>query len=355
MLKNKTLMVDSIVNEIRLQKHFFDFETEIKSIYFGGGTPSLLLTSEINTILNEINKNFKVDNSAEITLEANPDNLSIAYLNQLKTETSINRLSIGIQSFFEEDLKYMHRAHTASEAKQCIENAQNAGFHQLSVDLIYGTPTMGNELWKLNLQTVFDLQIPHISAYALTIEEKTSLAHNIKTKKISAPDEEQTVQQFSFLLSEMKKNGYMQYEISNFCKPPHFALHNTNYWKGIAYLGIGPSAHSFDGKKRYWNVANNAKYIKKLGLDELPNESETLSIQDQYNEYILTQIRTMWGIQLTVLHQRFGQEFSEHFLLEITPFISNNWVEVKNETYLLTDNGKLFCDYITENLFLQEE
>lgn len=342
-----------MLKEIRLQKKFFPDRTIIETIYFGGGTPSLLSTKEINVFINEIHNHYTISENAEITLEANPDDLSKPYLSALKKETAVNRFSIGVQSFFEEDLRYMNRAHNADEAKDCIKYAQEIGFENLSIDLIYGTPTMNNEHWAKNLQTAFDLKVPHISCYALTVEDKTALSDQIKKKKTTAPNDEQMVQQFSILLDEMNKRNYTHYEISNFCIAPHFAKHNTNYWKGIAYLGIGPSAHSYDGLKRYWNLANNTNYVKKINNNELANESEILSETDAYNEYVMTSIRTNYGVDKNIIQTKFSDEFREHFLLEISPFIANNWVIETNEIYTLTNSGKLFCDYITENLFIE--
>jgi oxygen-independent coproporphyrinogen-3 oxidase len=249
----------------------------------------------------------------------------------------------------------MHRAHNAAEAIHSIKHAQEIGFENLSVDLIYGTPTMSNENWKKNLQTVFDLKVPHISCYALTVEEKTVLASQIKKQKTVAPEDEKMAQQFSILLEEMNKHHYTHYEISNFCKEPHFAQHNTNYWKGISYLGIGPSAHSYDGVKRYWNIANNALYAKQLSQNMLTNECEILSKTDAYNEYVMTSIRTIFGTHLSKIKEDFEDEVEKHFLLEISPFRSNGWVKETDGIFTLTHSGKLFCDYITENLFLSNE
>ncbi|HOU47460.1 MAG TPA: coproporphyrinogen III oxidase, partial [Chitinophagales bacterium] len=229
---------------------------------------------------------------------------------------------------------------------------QQAGFDNLSIDLIYGTPTLSNEQWRKNLQTAFDLQVPHISCYALTVENKTALSAEIKKKKKAAVDDELMVQQFSILLEEIKRNGYLQYEISNFCKPPHFAQHNTNYWRGISYLGIGPSAHSFDGKIRYWNVSNNTIYINKIEANEPAYEQELLSERERYNEYVMTSLRTVFGVAVKKINHDFGDIYVRHFHLEIAPFIEKKWVECTDEIYTLTDLGKLFCDFITEELFI---
>lgn len=296
-----------------------------------------------------------MNQDAEITLEANPDDLNNDYLEQLKKETKINRLSIGVQSFLEEDLKYMNRAHNAQEAIDCIRLAKANGFNNLSIDLIYGTPSLSNEQWQKNLDILFDLDVTHVSCYALTVEEKTALHHAVKTKKTIAPDDEKTAQQFSILMDNMQQHHFLHYEISNFCKEPHFAKHNTNYWKGISYLGIGPSAHSFNGKQRFWNITNNAVYAKKISNHSLANESEILSATDRYNEYVMTSIRTVFGVDLNKIKADFGDDFSTHFLFEISPFIDNKWIVEANEIYTLTNTGKLFCDYITEHLFVEND
>ncbi|MBK6273594.1 MAG: radical SAM family heme chaperone HemW [Saprospirales bacterium] len=352
---HKNDVLKAMLHEIELQHNFFPTSTKIETIYFGGGTPSLLSVDEINTFTDKIKTIFDVVEHAEITLEANPDDITNDYLVQLKNKTSINRLSIGVQSFLEEDLLYMNRAHNAQEAIDCIRLAKQHGFHNLSVDLIYGTPSLSDEQWHKNLDILVDLDIAHVSCYALTVEEKTALHHSIKTKKISAPNDEKTARQFSILMDKMQQHKYTHYEISNFCKEPHFAKHNTNYWKGISYLGIGPSAHSFDGFKRYWNIANNAIYTKKILNNEFANESEVLSKTDSYNEYVMTSIRTVFGVDLSKIKQDFGDDFQHHFLFEISPFIDNKWIVNTNEIYTLTNSGKLFCDYITTHLFIENE
>ena len=355
LLKYKEDVLKAMLLEISQQAHFFLDKTSIDTIYFGGGTPSLLSAAEINEFIHQLQKYFSISENPEITLEANPDDLSKSYLSMLKKETPVNRFSIGVQSFFDEDLQYMNRAHCADDAINSIQYAQEIGFENLSVDLIYGTPTMNNERWEKNLQTVFDLHIPHLSCYALTVEEKTILATQIKQKKSTAPSDELMAQQFTILVEAMKLHGYTHYEISNFCKEPHFARHNTNYWKGIPYLGIGAAAHSFDGIKRYWNISNNTVYVNSILNNKTARESEVLSTTDAYNEYVMTSIRTVFGTDTSKIKQDFGVEYVQHFLVEISPFIENNWVVKSDTIYTLNDSGKLFCDYITENLFLSNE
>lgn len=353
--KYKEQVLQAMHLELEMRKDFFPDKTPIETIYFGGGTPSLLSTKEINAFTDHIRQLFAVADQPEITLEANPDDLTEKYLSALKQDTLINRFSIGIQSFLEEDLRYMNRAHNAEEAIRCIKNVQQAGFNNLSVDLIYGTPTLSNDQWRKHLQTVFDLNIPHISCYALTLEEKTALTNEVRKQKKVAPDDERMAQQFSILQEEMSLHQYTHYEISNFCREPHFAKHNTNYWKGIPYLGIGPSAHSYDGNNRYWNVANNAVYTKNIMDNQAAFECESLSAADRFNEYVMTSIRTMFGVDSDKITYEFGEDYLQHFLLEISPFISNQWVSKTDNIYTLTDAGKLFCDYITENIFIIEQ
>jgi oxygen-independent coproporphyrinogen-3 oxidase len=355
LIRYKEEVLKAMHQELEMRKSFFSSETIIESIYFGGGTPSLLTIDEINGFIQHIQQLFSVGTQAEITLEANPDDLTKEYLIQIKEQTIINRFSIGVQSFHEEDLQYMNRAHHASEALQCIQFAKQIGFHNLSIDLIYGTPTMNDEQWRQNLHTAFALDIPHISCYALTVEGKTALESEIKKHKKTAPTDERMVQQFSILLEEMQKHQYLQYEISNFCKEDFFAFHNTNYWKGIPYLGIGPSAHSYDGKNRYWNIANNTIYTQKIIAKEFSFETENLSKTNRYNEYIMTAIRTMYGVNSEKIKNDFGEEYLQHFMLEVSPFMDNKWIKNLNNIYTLTNVGKLFCDYISENLFIIED
>ncbi len=354
LLKSQDAVLQAMLKELENRQDFFSGETKIESIYFGGGTPSILPPSEIQKLIEKIHQLFTVSSNAEITLEANPDDLSREYLSTLKKDTPINRFSIGIQSFLDADLQYMHRAHHAEQAKNCIKTAQDVGFQNLSIDLIYGTPTMNNEQWQHNVQTAFDLQIPHLSCYALTVEVKTALANHIQKKKTIAPDEEQMVQQFSILMQAMRQQNYVHYEISNFAKESHFAVHNSNYWKGIPYLGIGAAAHSYDGKNRYWNIANNTIYVQKIKENKIAYETETLTNDNRYNEYVMTRIRTIFGVDAQTIKQDFGELYYAHFMLEISPFISNKWVVEDNGNYTLTDAGKIFCDYITENLFADD-
>lgn len=349
-LKYKTEMIDAITKEISLRKDYLP-ETNLKSIYFGGGTPSILNKSDLESIFSALSKNFTWDESTEITLEANPDDLTSSKLKDLK-DIGINRLSIGIQSFDQADLSYMNRAHNAQEAERCIKEAQDLGFENISADLIYGSPTTSNETWLLNMEKMVSYNIPHISAYCLTVEQETALHHFVKTGKSQPVDEAKATIQFDMLISHLEKHGYDHYEISNFGKPGKYAIHNTNYWLGIPYLGIGPAAHSFDGQStRSWNLSHNPKYIANLKGDTLPIEHEVLSEKEKYNEFVLIRLRTKWGIDLKTLNKSFHQ-FSNHFQKNISQFIDDGKIIKKDDSYVLTNQGKHLADRISMELFV---
>ena len=348
-LKMKASFVDALLTEIELRKSVFDQQT-INSIYFGGGTPSLLSEEDLNRIFATLFTSFSVSPLAEITLEANPDDLSLEKIKVLKN-TPINRLSIGIQSFRDEDLRFMKRAHNAKEALSSIKNCKQAGFTNLTIDLIYGTPGMDSSAWLENLNIAFDLDIPHISSYALTVEPNTELHHQILHQKVSNVDENQSAAQFEILTSQMKRNGYEQYEISNFCKPGAYSKHNSSYWKKDMYLGLGPSAHSFYDNKRLWNVSNNTKYVKSLAQNLLPLQEEVLSLEDRYNEYVMTSLRTKWGCSIAEIENNFSSELAVYFRNEIELYVSTENVLVKKEVYYLSEKGKLLADKIASDLF----
>jgi oxygen-independent coproporphyrinogen-3 oxidase len=352
-LKYKEEMLQAILKELDMQKDFFLNYDDINTIYLGGGTPSVLSVSELNLLFKKIYSEFTILGDSEITLEANPDNLTEEYIFDLKNYTPINRLSIGIQSFAEEDLRWMNRAHNAIEARSCIEFAQDADFDNLTVDLIYGTPTLSNEQWVKNLQIVYDYDIPHVSCYALTVEPKTALDNYIKKGKIGNVDEEQTARQFEILMDEMRRNGYVHYEISNFAQPDKYARHNSNYWLGEPYLGVGPSAHSYNGQKRQWNVANNGIYIRSLRDGKIPFTEEELTDTQRYNEYIMTTLRTIWGCDPSVISHKFGLKYLRYFNKKIVPFVQNNTVKTDGKLYFLTDAGKLLADNIAMELFFE--
>ena len=331
--------------EIEMRSH----QEKVETVYFGGGTPSLLSSSELNSIFEKIKACFIISSDAEITLEANPDDLTFEKIEFLK-QSPINRLSIGVQSFRDEDLRFMNRAHSADQALKSIKMCQEAGFN-LSIDLIYGTPGMTNEAWKSNLSTCFNLDVPHVSSYALTVEENTALYYQIAKSKSTPVSEKQSAAQFEILMLEMAKQGYEQYEISNFCKPNSYSIHNSSYWKKYHYLGFGPSAHSFIGSKRLWNVSNNVKYIKSLSENILPIQEETLTIQDQYNEYVMTSLRTIWGCSHSYLTEHFSDELGHYFKEGIRKYISSKDVKEIDGIYTLTTKGKLLADGIASDLF----
>lgn len=349
-LKSKDAFISSLIHEIELQKNYLGKNTLIETIYFGGGTPSLLSTDELDKIFKSLYANFSITKNAEITLEANPDDLSKTKLQELKL-SPINRLSIGIQSFFEEDLKLMNRAHTAQNAENCIKESQQAGFENLTVDLIYGTPGLSNTNWKKNLAKVFDLGIPHLSSYSLTVEEKTPLESHIKKGKVKPVDEEQSAEQFLILVAETTKNGYEQYEISNFCKPGFHSRHNSNYWKGVKYLGLGPSAHSFDGNSRQWNVSNNFRYIKSIAENKIPSEKEILTTEQKFNEYMMTGLRTSTGISLEKVSTEFGEDYLSKLLTEAKNYLDCSKIILKRNHLILTNSGKLIADRISSDFF----
>jgi len=347
--KLKSNFVEALLKEMSLRKEYLDGE-KIHSIYFGGGTPSLLSKEELKLIFDALYNLFDIDENAEITLEANPDDLNFEKLQVLKN-SPVNRLSIGIQSFREEDLLFMNRAHNAKEAYSVVTSCRAMGFDNLSIDLIYGTPGLSDEAWKENLQIAFDLGVSHISSYALTVEEKTALYQQIKKGLLAPVDEAQSADQFKILMSEMLKNGYEQYEISNFCLPGHYSRHNSSYWKKDKYLGLGPSAHSFHGDSRLWNVANNAIYIKAINAGELPFEEEVLSTIDAYNEYVMTSLRTVWGCDTKQIKKDFSEELASCFVEEAKAYLLDGHLEEKSGVYYLSQSGKLLADRIASDLF----
>ena len=349
-MKMKVAFVKAIIKEIELRKDVFANKL-ISSIYFGGGTPSLLSKEELDMIFEKLYKSFTIDADAEITLEANPEDLNFDKILQLK-DTPINRLSIGVQSFRDEDLKYMNRVHTAIEALNSIKVAQDLGFQNITIDLIYGTPGMSNEDWKYNLRKSFALNLPHISSYALTVEEKTPLYYQILKKNIDAVDEQQSANQFKILMDEMLSYGYEQYEISNFCKDNSYSRHNSSYWKKNHYLGLGPSAHSYFGNSRLWNVSNNVKYIKALSASRLPLSKENLNTQDMYNEYVMTSLRTKWGCSLIEIEKYYSRSYLNYFKVQIKGHEINGYIIENKGVYTLSEKGKLIADRITSDLFV---
>ncbi len=347
-LKKKKQLVDAICKEIVLRKE--EHNEKIQTIYFGGGTPSLLTAEELQQIFTTIYANYMVSEDPEITLEANPDDLSEEKIDEL-SKSLVNRLSIGVQSFYEEDLKMMNRAHNATEALESIKNAISR-FDNVSVDLIYGIPEMTKDRWLKNLETVISLNVPHLSCYALTVEPKTALESFIK-KGIVAPVEDEVAQEhYEILLSETEKYGYDNYEFSNFGKEGYYSQNNTAYWEGKSYLGIGPSAHSYNGDIRSWNVNNNTKYIKSIEMEELPLERETLSKKDKYNEYIMTRLRTKWGVSLQEVESKFGKIYRKYLLQQAQQHVKDQLLILEKDRIHLTKKGKFLGDGIASNLFL---
>ena len=342
-------MLLAILSELQMRKNELENEL-IETIYFGGGTPSLLTTKEITTIFKVIYANYNVITNPEITLEANPDDLSENTIIAL-ANSPINRLSIGIQSFFEDDLKFMNRAHTATESKKCLTTAIHY-FDNITIDLIYGVPNMSNKKWEENLKTAFDFGVSHISSYALTVEKNTALHNFIKKGKVPAINEQQALEQFNILVSETEKQGFVHYEISNFGKPNYFSKHNTSYWLGKKYIGFGPSAHSFNGEQRAWNIANNAKYIKAINNKLLPLEFENLSINNRFNEYIMTGLRTIWGVDLLKINNDFGKPYLNELIKNAQQFVEKDLLKITSENKLITtQKGKFLADGIASDLF----
>lgn len=346
-VKHKGAMVDAIIQEITLQQDYLP-NKNLSSIYFGGGTPSLLNEVELTAIFEAIHKTYTVAADAEITLEANPDDLSKEVL-QILRNSIVNRLSIGVQSFHEADLVFMNRAHNSAEALSCIKAAQDAGFPDLTIDLIYGIPALTNEGWQENLATFESLDVPHLSSYCLTVEEGTALYHFVEKGKTPPVDEQKAAQQFELLMDFAEEKGYLHYEISNFAKPGHIAKHNTAYWKGTSYLGLGPSAHSYDGKSRQWNIAHNAKYLKEIAAGNVPFEKEILDLTNQYNEYLLTRLRTQWGLEEVDL-EKMAPQYLDNFGKKILRFEKDGLVKKNGNSWILTRPGKLLADRISMEL-----
>lgn len=348
-LKKKDDLINALIKELELRNTEFK-NTTVQTIYFGGGTPSLLTNTELQSIINSIYKNYEVSDNPEITLEANPDDLSKDRIITL-SKSPINRLSIGIQSFFETDLKLMNRAHNANEAKACLEEATKH-FNNISLDLIYGIPGASNAQWLQNIEMALSYNIPHISSYALTVEPKTALAAFIKKGIINNVDDTQAHEQFHLLKDKLEDQGFIHYELSNFGKDGFFSKNNSAYWQGKSYLGIGPSAHSFNGKQRGWNVRNNSKYIEAIEQNKLPIEIETLTLTDQYNEYIMTGLRTIWGVSITKVETDFGTVFKDYLIEHTKVLINQHLLYIDNEHIRVTKKGQFLSDGIASKLFI---
>tara|TARA_B100000945_G_C20408772_1_gene611486 strand:- start:227 stop:1261 length:1035 start_codon:yes stop_codon:yes gene_type:complete len=343
-------MLKSIEKEILTQKNYLR-NNKVNSIYFGGGTPSVLTAIEIKRLLKKVYQSYNINENAEITIECNPDDLTSHKLSSYK-KTGINRLSIGVQSFEDSDLKFMNRSHSAKKAIQSISLAKKNGFKNISIDLIYGLPNQTVKKWKKNLDIMFSLDIQHFSAYCLTIEKKTALYHLVKKKKVQPLADKKTIEQFNLLQTKAKKKGFIHYEISNFGIKGHFSKHNTAYWKGNHYLGIGPSAHSYNGKSRRWNIHSNSKYISKINSNTNYFEEEELTVSQQYNEYIFTSLRTIWGVDQSIIKTQYGNNFELHFKKEIIKWEAKKHVTSNKNIYTLTTIGKGFADAIASDLFV---
>ncbi len=349
-LQYKDDLLKALVKEIKLQKNYLHGET-IETIYFGGGTPSILEPGEINLLIDTITGVHTVASDAEITLEANPDDLYKAKVDALR-QTPVNRFSIGIQSFFDEDLAWMNRVHRANEAEAAVKRAQDAGFENITVDLIYGYPLLTDQKWKHNLNMVFQLGVPHISSYSMTVEPDTALASFISKKKQPPMNEQQSAEQFNVLMDAMQTNGFEHYEISNFCKPGHYSRHNSNYWKGAKYLGVGPSAHSYNSEARQWNIANNGKYIQSILQNNIPAETEILTETDRLNEYIMTSLRTVWGLDIDKLNA-IAAASANQLLVAADTYFDRGWIIQKEKIIYLTQTGKLYADQVAAGLFFE--
>jgi len=347
-MKKKDEMVAAIAKEIAMRRDELNNET-VETIYFGGGTPSVLSNEEIDFILAAVYDNFQVIPNPEITLEANPDDLSTDRIHQL-ANSQVNRLSIGIQSFFEGDLKMMNRAHNAMEAEGCLTEAVKY-FDNISIDLIYGMPGMSNERWLQNVDKAMSFGVPHISSYALTVEAKTALHKFVLDGTIAQPSDEVAQEHFHLLIDKLEENEFVHYELSNFGKEGYFSKNNTAYWLGKKYMGIGPSAHSYNGISRSWNINNNSLYLKAIDAGELPSETERLTPADRYNEYIMTGLRTIWGVSVDRVDNEFGTQFSSYLLNEADKFISRGMLIMEDNILKTTKEGKFLADGIASDLF----
>lgn len=343
------MMVSALKKELVLRKEEFNNEV-VETIYFGGGTPSVLTSEEIKQLIDSVYENYQVSENPEITLEANPDDLSNIRIIEL-SNSPVNRLSIGVQSFFQEDLKLMNRAHSAEEASESLAEAARL-FDNISIDLIYGIPGMSNDRWKQNIDKALAFNIPHISSYALTVEPKTALAHMIKKGEIANVDDGFAQEQYHILLDTLGNADFVCYEISNFGKEGYFSKNNTAYWQGKKYIGIGPSAHSFDGQRRGWNIRNNAKYLRSIQEGKLPMEAEILTTTDRYNEYVMTGLRTIWGVSLKKITSEYGEKYSKYLFDQSSKPIEQKLLFMEDDTLKVTKKGKFLVDGIASDLFI---
>ncbi len=344
-------MLNAISQELQIRHSELEI-SQLPSVYFGGGTPSILEPDEIQKLLDDVSRFYSIDETTELTLEANPDDLDAKFLKGI-VKAGINRLSIGTQSFDDRDLQMMNRAHHAEQAESSIKRAQDAGIENISIDLIYGSPTSDFEVWKQNLQKTIELQVPHVSSYALTIEPKTILENWIEKGKIKAPKEAEQNKEFYYMIDFLKDHGFDHYEISNFGKPSFHSKHNSAYWESHPYLGLGPSAHSYDGKStRSWNVANNAKYVKSLQENTLPIEREILSDKDQYNERLMIGLRTAKGVDVQRLKEDMNDEISAHYQHSVQQKLNDGKLILEDGFLKIPEKNWFFADGIASDLFI---
>ena len=349
--KIKEKIITAICQELIIRKDFFDPKETISSIYFGGGTPSVLSIKEIDEILGAVYSHYNVEKNAEITFECNPDDLTQDYLRELKF-VGINRLSIGVQSFNDEYLKWMNRSHDASQSKKSIEYGAEAGFNNITLDLIYGLPQLSNKEWSANLNEALSLPVNHLSAYSLTMEENTPYIKLVNQGKYKKPSDDISSSHYQILVQQTTDLGWEHYEVSSFCKPGNYSKHNSSYWSGNKYIGVGPSAHSYDGNSRYWNVSDNKSYLECISTKKRYFESEELTVSNRVNEYLLTGLRTKWGVDLELLSNKYDYNVMSLFEKDIQYWISLNWMEMKDSNMKLTNKGMLFADHISSTLFL---
>lgn len=351
-LSNREAMVAAICKDIDLRHHYLT-ERRLSTLYFGGGTPSLLDKSLLTQIFQHIHTHFEIEDGAEVTFECNPDDISAAYLDELR-QLGINRLSLGVQSFFDADLQFMHRAHKGADALESLKLIKSAGFDNYSLDLIYGSPTTTDEMWQYNIQSLIEAGVPHISAYCLTIEDQTVFGRWYKQKRLEAIDDEQASRQFYYLLDALEKAGYHAYEISNFAKPGYEAVHNSNYWSGKAYLGVGPSAHSYNGRERQWTVANNARYMKSVEEGCVEVQNELLTQADRCNEMIMTRLRTSRGLDLKELAFQFGEAYAQELEQGLQTQEMTDHTQREGNRVWLNRSGKMMADRLAASLFIVE-
>jgi oxygen-independent coproporphyrinogen-3 oxidase len=349
----QTDIVDAIVLEAKRRKHFLG-EEKVETVYFGGGTPSVLTISEWDQILGTLHEEFTIDKDAEITVECNPDDLTAEYLKMLKL-IGVNRLSVGIQSFNEEHLKWMNRSHTAEQSLSCIQLASDIGFKDITIDLIYGLPQLDVAEWKQTVKSALALPINHLSAYSLTLEENTPYQKLVSQTKYKRPDDDLASEHYDLLITEINEHGWEHYEVSNFCKAGNHSKHNTAYWQGKKYLGLGPSAHSYDGASRYWNISSNKEYLSLIASNNKTYEMEELTAVNRLNEYLLTGLRAKWGVDTDLLKKEHHYDIEILYAEELNYWLSIGWIERSGTKISLTDKGLLFADFIASELFSTED